>query len=109
MSAIWEPWVPVEGQRVRVRLSGECRATMAYWKTTADDPWSSDETLKAVGHDPREDGAVGEVSLDDGPDEPTNTFDAHRFLVYFDQPVCVTEANCAQASVFYAAAELEPA
>lgn len=70
----YEPWTPLVGQRVRVRLSGECRQD----------------------HYPEEDGRIGtmselvdwdEVDEDDSREPPAPPeMRAHRYIVDFDVP-----------------------
>lgn len=100
MSTFVEPWVPAMGDLVQVRISAECSLPTFY--DLADEGFIVDITVDRNGHDLAEDGMTGEVILVDTP------ADAHRFLVYFDQPVLVTGIVHPQASQFYAAAELEP-
>ena len=83
MNDIWEPWRPVVGQRVRVRLSAEC----------------------GIGgiHGLREDGATGVlIASDSGAGQVQAD---HPYLVCFDRPLTAPLVR----SWFYCAAELEPA
>ena len=74
---VWEPYSLEEGQRVRVRLSGECRQY----------------------HEPEEDGATGyidsittqaELDIDNAkaidPQDIVTIEDAHVYWVMFDDP-----------------------
>lgn len=73
----WEPWQPKVGDRVRVRLNGECHRryhVMSLLGTHSD---------VRYGHVPEEDGRIGTVAIGPGrPSEPS-----HRFAVVYDVPM----------------------
>ena len=114
MSDIWEPWLPVIGQRVRIRLSAECQARMFEARPS---PWVRDDDLREMmrnrvdvanrfardewhdGHPDGVDGAEGTVTdinraLDFG----------HYYRVMFDE----TLGPGAHIGGDFAAIELEP-
>lgn len=84
---VWEPWQPVEGQRVRIRLSAECRVT---WPDRPHDP----------PHLAEFDGLEGEVKAWAFP-VPT-----HRYAVVFDAPIA--QGDRLIGGAYFAAIELEP-
>jgi hypothetical protein len=90
----YEPWVPAVGQRVRVRLSGECR--------TPPHPESAAARVGNVGHAPWTDGITGVVMSDDNP----YMGEGHRFLVAWDESYWYAQQWCTSAA--YAAVELVP-
>lgn len=105
--SVWEPWVPAEGDRVRVRISGECRATLAY--DTGRDGLLSEVFVDRLGHSPTEDGAVGEVIIvEQWFDSGDSAHDTHRFMVEFDEPVAVDVVDHPQTCHYFAACELIP-
>jgi hypothetical protein len=85
MSAVWEPWRPEIGQRVRVRISPECVLV------------DGDGTV--FHHAEWHDGVTGVVYRDDFPLGWPNRA-GHRFAVKVDQPV--------GGRIAVAAIELEP-
>ena len=103
MTEVWEPWVPTRWQRVRVRLSGECREPSLYYLSDEDD-----DGIHIEGHDPADDGAVGVVGDNGGHVPPRNSFEAHRFLVEFDEPTIPHATGYRNWCGYFAAAELEP-
>lgn len=107
MSDIYEPWVPEVGQRVRCRPSPECRVETSY--ETGIDGGMAVAFLGRAGHDPAEDGATGYVHTvaprDDIPTDPA--FDAHRFLVVYDEAVTPSVVTEPQWCQYFAAIELE--
>ena len=105
------------GERVRVRLSGECRTEVVYVCMRCED--DCDHDTERRGHDPAEDGAVGRIDSvpNDQPFDPESIlgrailrdpgFWAHEYAVEFDAPVHPAGAD-PQMCIHYAANELEP-
>ncbi len=93
------PWVPEgarefrEGDRVRVRLSGECRARFTGIR---GDTW---------GHSAIEDGAVGIVGIDPFFRNPTTP--SHAIKVLFDPPLIDWPNWVRLHGMGYAPSELE--
>lgn len=114
-SDVWEPWVPEVGQRVRVRLSAECRTEFevarlagqmtddeARRRTLAgQDVFAfEDEDESFTTHPNHIDGVTGVVGLiDRSPDS-----DGHFYRVLFDVKLMPDAIVGAHLS----AAELEP-
>ncbi len=87
-----EPWTPKVGDRVRVRISGECNRPN-HW-----DSWANDLGVK-TGHLPICHGMTGIVFRIDARD------DQHSYAVEFFDPLPWTEPFAADR---FAAIELEP-
>lgn len=95
MGEFWEPWQPAIGQRVRVRLSGECPAER-----------ENEMPRHLIGHEPHVNGVTGIVTE---PNE-CGCWNGHRFRVSFD---VVQHSRRYPDLLFlsgsvYAALELEP-
>jgi len=91
---IWEPVVLEEGQRVRIRLSGECNGPR-------------------VCHPPKQDGMTGEVTLvPDGRFSPQfwkeTQANGHRYVVLFDEPYYEPLLHSSCYAGLYAGSELIP-
>lgn len=96
----WEPWQPVVGQRVRVRLNAECRV-----KPEEDSP---DSDLQIVGHHDDEDGSIGQIkAIFTEMESPLLVEQGHRFGVWWDGGMRKRGADWVLGNV-YAAIELEP-
>lgn len=99
----WEPWTPQLGQRVRVRLSGECREHFTAYQD--DTPY-----FRPVPHYAEEDGRVGAVT------EVRQDEQGHRFYVDFEEPFRLRRryelfrgwVSPRLMGACYAAIELEP-
>lgn len=110
---LWEPWVPEEGQRVRVRISAECQHEVNYDRGL-DGISIGEAFVERVGHDPAEDDHTGTVIAADPLDERYvsdprwRTFEAHRFMVDFDDPVIPAIVDYPQKCQYFAACELVP-
>lgn len=91
----WEPWKPEVGQRVRVRLSGECNFK--------GEPASACEEFG--GHWAETNGHVGKVVEIDGSDILSEQ--GHRYLVHFPRLFRLPSGEHFNCSDF-AAIELEP-
>lgn len=87
-AGMWEPWTPEKGQRVRVKLSGECRGM--YWP------------LVAGGHEPAMNGKEGRVYAT-WPDRS-----GHNYLVILDEPVAVEGFEKPLTHFQLSALEIEP-
>lgn len=114
-SDIWEPWQPTVGQRVRVRLSPECKTACV---NAAPPPTVMDDQLRSMmrngvdvarryqgdtwieGHPAAVDGVEGEITSIDRADEMMG----HYYRVMFDQTI----EPGALIGVDLAAIELEP-
>jgi hypothetical protein len=83
----WEPWQPRLGDRVRVRLSAECRA-----------PWADE------GHDPRYDGLSGTVAHFPW----SSDWPGHPYTVRFDVTLPTENPYEVLVGGYFAAIELEP-
>ena len=96
---VWEPWLPKVGDRVQVRLRGECPHTL-------DLKWGHTGC-----HMPCANGATGVVG---GIGQRSDATRGHRYTVYFNEPVrCHNDHpdlrhNCYAMEGHYAAIELEP-
>lgn len=114
MSDVWEPWQPVIGQRVRIRLSLECQARAYH---AAPPPSVSDDDLREMmrarvdvanryahdewktGHPEVLDGAEGTVT------DVNRAIDfGHFYRVMFDEAI----EPGAYIGIDLAAIELEP-
>ena len=94
LDAPWQPWTPQVGDRVRISVSGECRAS-----NQPDSPLS--RAGVTTGHAPEEDGMTGTVvgvSND-------HRRERHPYRVWFDRQVFVGGSWC--NGDYYAPAELE--
>ena len=91
----WEPWTFKVGDRVRVRLSGECR-------------WARFSKALGDGHLPVEDGLEGEIV--DWP-EGWPRGGGHDLAVWFDSPPLLVDPDTGVPGYLtrasYAAIELE--
>lgn len=93
----WEPWQPVEGQRVLIRLSGECQYHRA-WEKEAVTP----------------EGKIGKVLLDTRSIQDGATgIQGHPWCVVFDEPVYAFSAWGVGAPITFrtgnfATLEMEP-
>lgn len=95
----YEPWCPLIGQRVRIRVSQECRV-----RPTDDSPQG---LLGDLGHGAWEDGLTGIIGDTEGdPIEEELVRQGHRFLVWWDRPQ--PYAGVMTHGATYAATELEP-
>lgn len=94
----WAPWTPQVGDRVRVRLSGECQ--IVYPKA---EQLSGEILEHGLGHSDAENGAVGVVLA---PRHELNSA-THTIHVGFHEWVPAADGVPMHAS-YYAAAELEP-
>ena len=103
---IWEPWVPAVGDRVQVRLNGECRLLFGCALNHNDGPLVSLNGGPRIGHDDIEHGAIGTVLRILGTyfqGRATRIDEhGHRFCVVFDAPRGPWWGST------YAAVELEP-
>jgi len=90
----WEPRRFEVGQRVRVRLSPECRH-QRIWLPSG---------LRLPGHAPEEDGQTGTVLMAIGFDPQS---DSHTIPVGFDTWFAVAPGLVVR-DAYFAAAELEP-
>ncbi len=91
-SYVWEPWQPAVGDRVRVRLSGECR-----WDRDGiaqDDPGHDEEML---------DGLLGTVTKH----VPNVWKDGHHYRVEFEVCPCGLATPDDPCYEWLAAIELE--
>lgn len=103
--AFWEPWVPAVGQRVRIKLSAECR----YGDRQRRDSAAARNGFPP-GHADFEEGLTGFVLdswfvklINPGwPEDP-----AHRFMVMWDHQAELPNGETVNCSS-YAASELEP-
>ena len=95
--AIWEPWRPAVGDRVRVRLSGECP-----WHELPDDLVPEATGTATSGYE----GVVVPFPSDAPRDLPIVAEGGHRIFVEFDTPRDMGDWTLVGA--FYAAIELEP-
>jgi hypothetical protein len=91
---VWEPVVFEEGQRVRVRLSGECRSPRR-------------------GHPPLQDGMTGVIQLEQrGRFSPQlweeTQANGHRYIVVFDEPYYEPLFKSRCDAAIYAGSELIP-
>jgi hypothetical protein len=82
---IWEPWRPEVGQRVQIRLSGECQheATSVHLVTGV-------EMGRAYGHPADLDGRTGQVGVAPTPSD-LSWSDGHVYAVYLDEPLLVAD------------------
>ena len=96
LDAPWQPWTPKVGDRVRIRLSGECQA-----EVQAGSPMHRAGMLS--GHVPDEHGMTGTVDMVNSREYVR---DQHPYLVQFDRPLFL--GNDCSCGDLYAAAELEP-
>lgn len=98
LNAPIEPWDPKIGDRVRVRLNGECQVPLWRWSPLGVQ--SMNET-----HDHREHGQIGTVNQH--PDWARQAvLLGHPYAVWFDQPIRINTGLLVGAC--YAACELEP-
>lgn len=99
----YEPWQPQIGQRVRVRLSGECQ-----WK------YPEIGLTGGFGHAPEMDGRTGVIRKHPCPDMERVAHDAqvdgHGYNVQFDGELITYELAIEHVwlSQCFAAIELEP-
>lgn len=95
-SGFWQPWQPKIGQRVQIRLSGECNRN-----------WQSEEpnAVGTPGHPPEVDRRTGTVVPQPGYDP--RVYPHHPICVWWDgDPIVVEGIPFRQG--FFAACELEP-
>lgn len=90
----WEPWRPKVGDRVRVRLSGEC-----HQFHDNDTPGYIDGKKSLYGHHASVNGAIATVEYIRTEGE---SWAGHQCGIYYDDEVFGLKGSC------YAAAELEP-
>lgn len=95
----YEPWQPTVGQRVRVRLSGECRRKLT--------DGVGKQIGRRFGHHESFDGIGGVVTspLFASHSEP-NSSQGHPYLVLFESDVTIDGHEC--VGDYFAAIELEP-
>ena len=97
MELFWQPWRPQFGQRVRLRLSGECERV---WPCcNAED--------KVVGHPEVVGGATGTVTFCPAHINCASKYPDHPYLVRLDQTVMCPHGQAIVAAHF-AALELDP-
>ena len=121
VAEIYEHWTPQPGDRVRVRISAECRVKVDYCTGIAGPNGFSG--IYRLGHDPVEDGAIGTVDYLEpagccapqmrgkhpGCGDPARlAWCAHRVMVEFDEPIPVAIVDYPQTCQYFAVAELEP-
>jgi len=106
----WEPWTPTIGQRVRVRLSGECqyrphiiRVPSLVCLGPATSGGHPPELDRAVGHIIRSSTAPMCRCADRPPDE-----DPHRYAVELTPWVYSRDGLKPCMGAYFAAIELEP-
>jgi hypothetical protein len=95
-----EPWRPKVGDRVRVRLNGECRVTFTAYGANDLIPRYS----RHDGHHIAEDGQHGTVQL--WP-SPIASCASHPYFVRFDSPIPMDDSDGRLHGSIYAACELE--
>lgn len=97
--AFYEPWQPKVGDRVRVRLSGECQAVCIYYRRAG-----------APLHKNIPDGRIGTVveghPMIDANDARLHARDGHTYPVEFDDAVLAPYGFIVGSH--FAATELEP-
>jgi hypothetical protein len=103
--AVVEAWTPKVGDRVRVRLNGECQVLMQQF--------DQDNGYKPIpvdpgGHFTAEDGRTGRIVPIDPRIHVEVEPEAHPYVVKFDRPIPMGNGLYCFASPF-AACELEPA
>lgn len=76
MSDVWEPWIPKIGQRVRIKLNGECQLRPC--------PGSYYEQIGQRGHPGYEDGLKGTVTNFKQPNSDFLTDQGHAIDVEYD-------------------------
>lgn len=96
--AVWEPWQPEVGQRVRIRLSGECPIEYRHAEAGYD---RIRKVIEPVGHNPDESGRVGTVSAVQREERG-----GHYYMVDYDR--LLWQDDMWWAGAVYAAIELEP-
>lgn len=114
-SIYWEPWQPQPGQRVRIRLSGECQAQfISGYSDLAVLGASFQRNFKDSGHVPEEDGAEGTVvtsgvlgRLREVVSVP-DTRSSHPYVVQFEPWLPTPSVGGTLRAAAYAACELEP-
>lgn len=104
----WQPWTPRVGQRVRVRLSGECAARQHHHDTDA-----RRVTLGPGGHYATEEGREGVIVACTRQlcAEWRRDHWGHGVHVIYDEPFEIELADGSAAKAIgqaYAAIELEP-
>lgn len=103
MSELWEPWVPEEGQTVRVKLSGECPVhTQCDYEPK---PVAIDGRVGYVVADIRTPGRLEQTAADTVVNYLIGH--GHWWFVRFDEPVGLVDGVLINADEF-CAAELEP-
>jgi len=98
-TAVWESWAPEMGQRVRVRISAECRLRPC--------PGSYYERIGQVGHPEYEDGLTGTVTSFGHPHSDFLANQGHTIDVEYDTYPDIGEGRRARGGT-YCALELEP-
>src|SRR6266487_7134336 len=103
MPDYYEPWKPKLGDRVQVRLSGECQDRPREFEHAHEgSPLSSwyRDAMRAIaypdsGHPAAIDGVVGTVDLisHDMEDLDPDWWHGHWYGVWFDNPVRMTEVQ----------------
>lgn len=97
----WEPWTPKMGQRVRVRLSPECRGLSH--ESTVEEGYVG----YRVGHPEEIDGCTGTVGLFPPDMARIHTDDSHPYWVDLKtSPYVKGRGYCYGTAL--AAAEIEP-
>lgn len=102
--APWQAWSPQVGERVRVRISTECRWHRDVWRDGIA-PEEAERIIAAVN------GQIGTVHSHDvvnsypGENDPPDT---HPIAVLLDEFVAVDGMDGVWAGGWFAAAELEP-
>ena len=72
----WEPWTPKVGDRVRIRLNGECAQNWPH-----DYAYGGNcPGVRRIGHDEREHDRTGTIRITDMPVQ------SHPYLVKLDAP-----------------------
>ena len=100
----WRPWTPAIGQKVRIRLSGECPLLRAE---------PGEKETKTAWHSHSEDGLLGTVIRPTpGVWMPRMDLPGHHYLVDFRgfTPDAVHFQGCMwYSALYFASTELDPA
>lgn len=99
----YEPWAPAVGQRVRVRLSGECQAPVQ--------PDTNFYRVITKGHHELIDGVTGEVCVHPDLNGSGDLYaeHGHFYDVRFDHGIKIPGTPFVMVGDTFAAIELEPA
>ena len=97
----WEPWTPKVGDRVSVRLNGECKHKFAARSAR------SHQIFRGVPHAREHDGLTGTV-IERPSHWPAVPMTSHRYYVRFDVPPVTSYWGGVTTMAPFAAIELEP-